>query len=67
LPARGAIDTGGIDVDEPTMKELCSVSADDWRKETAGIAEFFGKFGDRLPREIKQQTEALARRLNGSG
>jgi phosphoenolpyruvate carboxykinase (GTP) len=66
VPARGAIDSEGIDVDEATMKELCAVSADDWRNETAGIADFFGKFGERLPREIKQQTEALARRLNGS-
>lgn len=66
LPAAGAIDRDGIDVDDATMRELCSVATDDWRSEVAGISEFFGKFGKRLPREIQKQTEALARRLNGS-
>jgi phosphoenolpyruvate carboxykinase (GTP) len=63
LPARGAIDTSGLDVDAATMDELLSVSRDDWRAEAEGIGEFFAKFGSRLPAEMEQQRQALLRRL----
>jgi phosphoenolpyruvate carboxykinase (GTP) len=63
LPAKGAIDTTGLDVSEQTMAELRSVSKDDWEKEADGIGAFFAKFGDRLPDEMRRQREALARRV----
>jgi phosphoenolpyruvate carboxykinase (GTP) len=63
LPAPGAINTDGIDVDERTMRELLTVSKDDWKKEAENIGEFFAKFGDRLPAEMARQREALARRV----
>jgi phosphoenolpyruvate carboxykinase (GTP) len=63
LPARGAIDTSGLDVDPAAMDELLSVSRDDWRAEAEGIGEFFAKFGNRLPAEMEQQRQALLRRL----
>ncbi len=63
LPAPGAIDTAGLDVDAATMKELLAVSRDDWRTEAESIGEFFGKFGKRLPAEMTQQREALLKRL----
>jgi phosphoenolpyruvate carboxykinase (GTP) len=63
LPARGAIDTSGLAVDGRTMEELLSVSKDDWRREAAGIGEFFGKFDGRLPAEMERQRQALVKRL----
>ena len=63
LPARGAIDTSGLDVDAATMDELLSVSRDDWRTEAEGIGEFFAKFGSRLPAEMERQRKELLRRL----
>jgi phosphoenolpyruvate carboxykinase (GTP) len=63
LPARGAIDLSGVDVDERTMSELLSVSRDDWRRDVDGIGEFFAKFGSRLPGEMERQRQALAKRL----
>jgi phosphoenolpyruvate carboxykinase (GTP) len=63
LPAPGAINTDGVDVDERTMRELLTVSTDDWRKEAENIGEFFAKFGDRLPAEMARRREALARRV----
>jgi phosphoenolpyruvate carboxykinase (GTP) len=63
LPARGAIDLTGLDLDQSTMEDLLSVSPDDWRAEAAGIAEFFAKFGDRLPPEMERQRQALVKRL----
>jgi phosphoenolpyruvate carboxykinase (GTP) len=63
LPARGAIDTSGIDVSAATMDELLSVAKDDWLKEAESIGEFFAKFGDRLPPEMARQRDALVKRL----
>jgi phosphoenolpyruvate carboxykinase (GTP) len=63
LPTVDAIDRGGIDVDDATMKDLVSVSRDDWKKEVEGVGEFFAKFGDRLPAEMERQRNALAKRL----
>src|SRR5947208_2697878 len=63
LPAKGAIDTSGLAVDARTMEELLSVSKDDWRREAAGIGEFFGKFDGRLPAEMERQRQGLVKRL----
>ncbi|TMB58743.1 MAG: phosphoenolpyruvate carboxykinase (GTP) [Deltaproteobacteria bacterium] len=63
LPAPGAIDTSGLAVGGRTMEELLSVSKDDWRREAAGIGEFFGKFDGRLPAEMERQRQGLVARL----
>jgi phosphoenolpyruvate carboxykinase (GTP) len=63
LPAKAAIDTGGLGVDAATMNELLTVSRDDWRPETESIGAFFDKFGERLPAEMRRQRDALIKRL----
>jgi phosphoenolpyruvate carboxykinase (GTP) len=63
LPAKGAIDTEGLDVNDTTMQELLSVSKDDWQTDAANIGEFFAKFGSHLPDEVRRQREALVKRL----
>jgi len=63
LPAKGTIDTGGLDVSDATMTELLTASPDDWRREVDGIGEFFGKFGNRLPGEMERQRQGLKKRL----
>lgn len=63
IPTETAINTAGTEVDAATMKELLHVDADDWKTECTGIAEYFAKFGDRLPAEMKRQHAALAERL----
>ena len=63
LPAMGAIDTDGLNVDDATMNELLTVSKEDWHKDKDNIAEFFGKFGARLPSEMGRQLDALGKRL----
>lgn len=45
------------------MKELLSVDAGLWKEDVEGIKEFYGKFGDRLPAELKKQLAALEERL----
>jgi phosphoenolpyruvate carboxykinase (GTP) len=63
LPTTNAIDRNGIDVDDATMQQLLSVSKDDWKKEAAGVGEFFAKFDGRLPDEMERQRQALEKRL----
>jgi phosphoenolpyruvate carboxykinase (GTP) len=63
LPAPGAIDTSGLAVGDGAMQELLSVSRDDWRREAAGIGEFFAKFDGRLPEEMERQRQGLVKRL----
>ena len=63
LPTTSAIDRAGIDVDDATMKELLSVSKDDWKKEADGVGEFFAKFDGKLPGEMERQRQALEKRL----
>ena len=35
-----------------------------WKAETQGIEEFYGKFGDRLPQELRNQLNTLKAKLN---
>jgi phosphoenolpyruvate carboxykinase (GTP) len=63
LPAEGAIDTTGLAVAPAAIGELLSVDPADWRQEAAGLAEFFAKFGDRVPAEMERQRQALLARL----
>ncbi len=63
VPAPGAIDTDGLDIDKEAMAELLAVDDDDWRAEVPLIREHYAKFGDHLPVELADQVDALERRL----
>jgi GTP-dependent phosphoenolpyruvate carboxykinase len=40
------------------------VNADDWEPELADTKQFFDKFGDRLPKEIREEHAKLTRRFS---
>ena len=61
MPTPDAIDTTGLDVDSSTMQELLSVNREDWLREVASIREFYASFGDKLPKELANQLDALER------
>ncbi len=58
------IDVEGLDVTLETVKDLLSVDKDLWKEEVKGIHEFYGKFGDKLPEELKHQLSVLEENLN---
>ncbi len=63
LPTPSAIDRNGLDISDNAIKELLKVDREGWRTSLRSQAEFFEKFGDRLPRGIREEHETLARRL----
>jgi phosphoenolpyruvate carboxykinase (GTP) len=63
VPKEGSIDTSGLDVTEPAMRQLLRVDPAEWVEAVQGQHDYFDKFGERLPREIRIQHEALAHRV----
>jgi len=53
----------GLKISDESLKELLSVNSEDWDAELEDSKQFFAKFGQRLPREIREEHEKLARRF----
>ena len=64
VPKPEDINLEGCGVDKETLKGLLNVDTETWKKEAEGIKEFYKKFGDRLPKELAEELEALESRLN---
>ena len=64
VPAPGAIPTEGLDVPEGDMAELLRVDADEWRAELPDIEAHYGRFGDRIPAALRDELDALEKRLS---
>ena len=45
------------------MKSILAVDKDQWTKEAEGIEEFYKKFGDKLPQELRDQLNTLKANL----
>ncbi|MBU0687268.1 MAG: phosphoenolpyruvate carboxykinase (GTP) [Candidatus Margulisbacteria bacterium] len=63
VPTADALDLTGLDIDPKTMQQLLHVDKKEWKKELENIGEFFKKFGKDLPKEIKEEYNALQRRI----
>lgn len=64
VPKPEDINLEGCSVDKETLKGLLNVDTETWKKEAEGIKEFYKKFGDKLPKELNDELEALESRLN---
>ena len=64
VPKPEDINLEGLDMDMDALKSILEVDKDVWKQEADGITEFYGKFGDKLPQELKDQLENLKSRLN---
>ncbi len=63
LPYPADIDVTGINVSQDVLKQLLAVDRDGWLTAAARQREFFATFGDRMPRALWQESEALTQRL----
>ena len=64
VPAAEDINLEGLDMDLNVLSSILEVDNAKWMGETAGIEEFYEKFGDRLPKELSDQLNALKERLS---
>nr|HPO48752.1 phosphoenolpyruvate carboxykinase (GTP) [Spirochaetota bacterium] len=62
MPTADAIDIPE-GVTEEDMKELLSVDKDSWKIEIESIKEHYAKFGDKLPKELKDKLAELEKRF----
>lgn len=63
LPKAEEINISGLDIALDTIKELLGVDKALWKDEIAGIAEFYDKFGDTLPKALNEELSNLKARL----
>ena len=64
VPTRKAIDTKGLDLSEDALAQLLRVDPADWAEAVHSQEEFFGSFGSRLPHELREEHDLLARRIH---
>ncbi len=57
------INTEGLSIGADVIADLLNVDPALWKEEAAGIREFYAQFGDRLPQELREQLDALEKRL----
>jgi phosphoenolpyruvate carboxykinase (GTP) len=63
IPAPGALDVEGLDMDSAELDAAMAVDAEEWKAEVPGIIEWFEKFGDKLPSTLWNELDALKARL----
>jgi phosphoenolpyruvate carboxykinase (GTP) len=63
VPAPDALDIDGLEVNDHAVAALLRVDPEEWRAELPQIAEWFEKFGDRLPATLWAEFDGLTERL----
>jgi phosphoenolpyruvate carboxykinase (GTP) len=63
VPAPGAIDTTGLDIDAETLGRLVEVDVESWRQELPQIDEHYRSLGDHVPTDLREQLTELETRL----
>jgi phosphoenolpyruvate carboxykinase (GTP) len=61
----GGIDTSGLDIERQAVEQLLEVNHDLWIEQLPQMHEHYGRFGEKLPEELRAQLEELKRRLGG--
>ena len=63
LPRPADIDLTGVDVSRATLEDLLAVDRGGWLEAAAAQQQFLEQFGERLPREMRDEQAALVKRL----
>jgi phosphoenolpyruvate carboxykinase (GTP) len=63
VPTLESIDVDGL-VSRPQMEELLNVDPAEWVEALAAQDEFFSRFGDRLPKEMRDEEQRLAKAID---
>jgi len=65
-PLPGDLDLEGLDVTAEDLVELFKVEPERWLTECDLTAEYFAKFGDHVPAELREELSALRNRLQNA-
>ncbi|MFE9439491.1 phosphoenolpyruvate carboxykinase (GTP) [Streptomyces sp. NPDC006602] len=63
LPAKGALDTDGLELSGSDLDFLLTVDKEVWREEAALVPEHLNTFGEHTPKELWDEYRALVQRL----
>ena len=63
VPYAKDINLEGSEVSEETLDELLSIYTESWKADISNIKEFYGLVGDRVPVTLKEELDALEKRL----
>jgi phosphoenolpyruvate carboxykinase (GTP) len=63
LPTVDAINRKGLDVSDSVMKSLLQVDSAEWMEAVAGQQDFLSSYGSRMPKEMWEEHEKLADRI----
>ncbi len=66
VPADGALDLAGLKLSPDAAKLLRCVDTAVWREEAALIPAFYERFGERMPKALWEEYEALVERLDAA-
>jgi phosphoenolpyruvate carboxykinase (GTP) len=64
VPAKDAIDRKGTNLTDAAMATLLKVDPAEWAEAVSGQEDFLNSFGARLPKEMREEHEDLARRVS---
>ena len=64
LPTAESLDVDGLTLSQQQIHLLLSVDRSVWKEEASLIPDFYDKFGDRLPKALRDEHEALIQRLD---
>lgn len=57
------MDLSNLNISKEVMEKLLNISKDDWKAEIVMIEEFYAKFGDKMPKELKDQLDMLKKKF----
>jgi phosphoenolpyruvate carboxykinase (GTP) len=66
VPGKKGLTLDGLQISPEALRELFRVDRGDWETDLADSREFFNKFGDRLPQELREEHQRATARIEAS-
>lgn len=63
VPNADDINIEGLNLSKDTLKELLEVDVPSWKQDIGNIKEFYDLVGERVPAELREELDALEKRL----
>lgn len=63
VPVEGAVDTNGLNVKPEAMQELFKIQPNEWKNDIVSMKKFLSQFGEKVPKGISEELDALEVRL----